>query len=43
MLSVYEAMIALLVYEALRGVGRNRVPSARGSLPGPDGGVRGER
>lgn len=29
MLSVYEAMIALLVYEARRGVGRNRVPADR--------------
>lgn len=43
MLSVYEAMIALLVYEARRGVGRNRVPAERAAtgLSSPDGSAKG--
>lgn len=43
MLSVYEAMIALLVYEARRGVGRNRVPTERSAtgLSSPDGSAKG--
>jgi hypothetical protein len=43
MLSVYEAMIALLVYEARRGVGRNRVPAERSAtgLSSPDGSAKG--
>lgn len=43
MLSVYEAMIALLVYEARRGVGRNRVPTERVAtgLSSPEGSAQG--